>query len=134
MQLEESLKHVLSQKEQVTEKFYTRLLSEYPEVRELFNGVDMKKQALMLSVALIASEAHTRDEYPAVEHYLQVLGGQHCDAGVPKEMFPFFRDCLISTIGSCHSDWTEEHADAWRAAIDKATQTMFEGYEDNVPS
>ena len=129
MNLEDSLREVLAQKDLVIGKFYDRFLAECPEARELFEGVDMKKQSLMLSAALIVSESHSREVLPAVQHYLQVLGDQHREAGVPKHLFPPFRDCLIDTIGSCHSDWSEELADAWRAAIDKAAETMFEGYD-----
>lgn len=131
MKLEASLREVLEQKNLVLEKFYDRFLSEYPEAQLLFDGMDMKKQSLMLSAALIVSEAHSREDLPAVQHYLQVLGHQHREAGVPKEMFPAFRDCLIETISSCIIGWNDELAEAWRDAIDKATGTMFEGYDDS---
>lgn len=131
MKLGDSLRAVLAHKELVIEKFYDRFLAECPEARELFDGVDMKKQSLMLSAALIVSEAHSREDLPAVQHYLEVLGEQHREMGVPKDLLPSFRDCLVETISACHSNWSEELADAWRAAIDKAAQTMFEGYDGN---
>jgi hemoglobin-like flavoprotein len=130
MQLEDSLREVLAQKELVVEKFYTRFLSENPQVAVFFEGMDMKKQSLMLSAALIVSESHFRENLPAVEFYLQVLGTQHHEARIPKELFPVFRDCLIATISQCQESWSDELADMWRAAIDKAIATMFEGYDE----
>lgn len=130
MQLEESLREVLAQKELVVQKFYTRFLSENPQTTVFFEEMDMKKQSLMLSAALIVSESHLRENLPAVEFYLQVLGTQHHEAGIPKELFPVFRDCLIETIRQCHEGWSDELADLWRAAIDKAIVTMFEGYDE----
>lgn len=132
MKLEDSLREVLGRKELVVEKFYARFLAENPAAAVYFDGVDMKKQSLMLSAALITSEAHFREELPAVEHYLQVLGGQHREAGIPKELFPIFRDCLVETIGSCQAGWTDELTDTWRSAIDKAASTMFKGYDDEA--
>ena len=129
MKLEDSLREVLAQKELVIEKFYATFLAEHPEARVYFERLDMTKQSLMLSAALIVSEAHSREDFPAVQHYLHVLGFQHREAGVPKEMFPIFRDCLIETIRSCHADWNEELTKAWREALDKAISTMFEGYD-----
>lgn len=134
MHLEESLQRVLSNKESVIHRFYYRFLIENPEARMLFVNVDLKKQALMLTMALIVAEAHSRDNYPAVEHYLHVLGDRHREAGVPRELFGPFRDCLIETVRECQAaDWDEPLAEEWRAAIDRATETMFHGYDGEYP-
>jgi hemoglobin-like flavoprotein len=134
MQLDNSLQRVLADKNLVIRRFYERFLSEQPEAKELFANVDMKQQALMLTMALIVVEAHSRNSYPAVEHYLHVLGDRHREAGVPRDMFVPFRDCLVETIRSCHADeWDEDLANEWRAELDRATQTMFEGYDGDYP-
>ena len=134
MQLDESLQRVLADKDQVIHRFYSRFLSEQPSAVPLFDGVDLKKQALMLTVALIVAQAHSREDYPAVEHYLLVLGDRHREAGVPRELFAPFRDCLVETIRMSQPDeWDEDLANAWRAALNRATQTMFEGYDGDYP-
>ena len=134
MQLDESLQRVLSNKEPVIRRFYDRFLRENPEAQLLFAAVDLKQQALMLTMALIVVEAHSRDSYPAVEHYLHVLGDRHREAGVPRELYGPFRDCLVETIRECQAaDWDDSLADDWRAAIDRATQSMFHGYEGEFP-
>lgn len=134
MQLDESLQRVLADKELVIREFYQRFLSRQPDAARLFVGVDMEKQALMLTMALIVVEAHSRSSYPAVEHYLHVLGDRHREAGVSRELFGPFRDCLIDTIRSCQADdWDDSLTEAWKAALDRATQTMFQGYEGEYP-
>lgn len=134
MNLDESLQRVLSDKEPVIRRFYDRFLLENPEARKLFVDVDLKKQALMLTMALIVTEAHSRDNYPAVEHYLHVLGDRHREAGVPRELFGPFCDCLIETIRERQADdWDDSLAAQWRSAIDRATATMFDGYDGDYP-
>lgn len=134
MQLDESLQRVLSDKQPVIQRFYDRFLLENPEARKLFVDVDLKKQALMLTMALIVTEAHSRDNYPAVEHYLHVLGDRHREAGVPRELFAPFRDCLIETIRERQvDDWDDSLTAQWRAALDRATSTMFDGYDGDYP-
>ncbi|MBI1310333.1 hypothetical protein GC176_03420 [bacterium] len=134
MQLDESLQRVLANKDPIIRRFYDHFLSEHPDAERLFAGVDLEKQALMLTMALIVVEAYSRDSYPAVEHYLHVLGDRHREAGVPRELFASFRNCLIDTIRSCQqNDWDDELQEAWRRALDRATQTMFQGYEGEFP-
>lgn len=134
MQLEESLQRVLADKDLVIHQFYDRFLAQQPEARRLFEGVDMARQALMLTMALIVVEAHSRNSYPAVEHYLHVLGDRHREAGVSRELFEPFRECLIETIRSCQTeDWNEQLADAWRSALVRASETIFDGYEGEFP-
>ncbi|MHC4879047.1 MAG: globin domain-containing protein [Planctomycetota bacterium] len=134
MQLDESLQRVLADKDPIIRRFYDRFLAEQPQAERLFVDVDLEKQALMLTMALIVVEASSRDSYPAVEHYLHVLGDRHREAGIPRELFTPFRDCLIDTIRlSQIDDWDDELTVAWRQALDRATETMFQGYEGDFP-
>jgi hemoglobin-like flavoprotein len=134
MQLDESLQRVLAHKEPIIRRFYDRFLSECPEAERLFAGVDLEKQSLMLTMALIVVEAYSRDSYPAVEHYLHVLGDRHREAGILRELFVPFRDCLIETIRlSQQNDWDDELTVAWQRAINRATETMFQGFEGEYP-
>ncbi len=134
MQLDESLQRVLAHKEPIIRRFYDRFLSECPAAERLFTGVDLEKQSLMLTMALIVVEAYSRDSYPAVEHYLHVLGDRHREAGIPRELFAPFRDSLVETIRSSQpDDWDDELTTAWQRALDRATETMFQGYEGEFP-
>ncbi|NQV23941.1 MAG: hypothetical protein HQ518_06190 [Rhodopirellula sp.] len=134
MTLKESLADLLSQKEPVIRAFYDRFLADVPEAVVLFEGVDLKRQALMLTMALIVVEAHSRGDFPSIRHYLHVLGDRHREWGIPRELFPRFRKCLIATLSHWHgADWSEDLEDAWAAAMDCAIQTMLEGYEGDFP-
>ena len=134
MTLEESLADLLSQKEPVVRAFYDRFLKDVPEAVRLFAGVDLKQQALMLTMGLIVVEAHSNGDFPSIQHYLHVLGDRHREWGVPRELFPRFRDCLVETLCGWHGeDWSDSLAKAWSSAIDRAVQTMLEGYEGDFP-
>lgn len=129
MNLADSVTFILAQKETVIERFYEKFLREFPEVRRHFEGVDLRQQALMLTMSLVAVEAYYNGRYPATEHYLRVLGHRHHLADVPVEQYPKFRTCLVETLAEIHGDrWDDDLAAEWDAAIDSAIQVMLEGY------
>ncbi len=129
MRIEESLRAILSHKGMVIEDFYRRFVDLDADVRQHFDGVDMQQQAAMLTMALMTVEGNYRHTYPATEHYLKVLGHRHHQQGVAPELYPKFRDCLVETLQDFHGDeWDSALEDQWRAAIDKATAAMLEGY------
>lgn len=134
MTLEESLNFLLSQKVPVVRAFYDRFLTEVPAAAKSFEGVDLKRQSLMLTMGLIVVEAHSKNDHPPIRHYLHVLGDRHREWGVPRELFPKFRDLLIETMSVSHgADWSAELENAWRVAIDRAITTMLEGYAGEFP-
>jgi len=134
MTLEESLANLLSQKEPVVRAFYDRFLAETPEAARLFEGVDLQQQALMLTMGLIMVESHSRGDFPAIQHYLHVLGDRHREWGVPQELFPIFRSCLIETLKEWHdADWSYELEEKWTRSIDRAIATMLDGYAGDYP-
>jgi hypothetical protein len=77
MTFEESLNFLLSHKVPVVHAFYDRFLTEVPAAAKCFEGVDLKRQSLMLTMGLIVVEAHSRNDYPPIQHYLHVLGDRH---------------------------------------------------------
>lgn len=130
MTIFQSVEELLRHKQIVVELFYDRFLNRYPEVRPYFQEVNLEHQATLLTMALIAVEAHYTHSYPATTHYLHVLGHRHHERGIPPEHFPKFRDCLLETLGEFHAErWTAELARQWREAIDCAAATMLEGYQ-----
>jgi len=130
MRIAESVQKILSQKEPVVDRFYELFFNRHHGARNYFAGVDMRRQAILLTMALITVESHYSYSYPATEHYLKVLGSRHHEMGVRPELYPMFRDCLIEAIHDFHGDdWNEDLAVQWREAIKKATATMLEGYE-----
>ena len=130
MDINESVEKIMSHKEAMCELFYEHFLDKHPEARQYFSNVNLTNQAAFLTIALAVVEDHYQHQYRATEHYLQVLGTRHRNWGVPAEMYPHFRDCLLETMATFHKeDWDDELAAQWRAAIDKATETMLQGYE-----
>jgi hemoglobin-like flavoprotein len=132
MDLRESLDRVLKQQEMLAEQFYILFLDRYPEVRRHFQGVHMRRQALMLTVALMAVERHASHTYPAAEMYLHYLGTKHHLRGIPPESYPKFRDAFLEMLARFHGDeWNADLAAQWGQAIDHATETMLEGYRQH---
>lgn len=130
MDIAGSVQTILSRKDVAIRRFYDLFLNRHPEARPYFDGVNLEHQATLLTMALIMVEAHYSHAYPATEHYLKVLGHRHHNDGIPQELFPKFRDCLIETLAEVHGEeWDDILARHWREAIDKATATMFEGYQ-----
>lgn len=132
MKIEQSVEVLLQQKTVVISAFYDLFLSRHPEIQKHFEGINVKHQATMLTMALMMVEAYHSHNYPAAEHYLKVLGSRHRHYGVAIEDYPKFRDCLLETLAAIHGDeWDEELATQWKDAIDKATATMALGYEED---
>ncbi len=91
----------------------------------------MKRQAVMLSMALLLVEHHYLHRFPVTESYIKVLGHTHAHRrGVPAETYGPFRDCLLETIAEVQKDdWDETLAAQWRDALDLTIATMLQGYE-----
>jgi hemoglobin-like flavoprotein len=129
MNIQESVERVLQRKENLADLFYEVFLRDYPEVRQHFDGVNFRHQSVLLTMALMVMERHHRGQYPAIESYLKYLGSKHHDRGIPAESFPLFAAALLATLEQFHgADWNAELAGQWRAAIDRASATMLEGY------
>ena len=87
----------------------------------------------MLTMALVTVEAYYTGNYPAISHYLRVLGTRHRQlANVQPEHYPLFRDTLLVTLAEIHGDdWHADLQRQWHEAIDKAVAMMLEGYEES---
>jgi hemoglobin-like flavoprotein len=134
MQIQESLDRVLQNQGLLADQFYVLFLDRYPELRPYFHGVDMRRQALMLTVALMTVERHSLGRYPAAAIYLNYLGTRHSDRGVPREAYPKFRDALLETLARFHGkDWDPDLATQWGEALDRSWETMSAGYRERFP-
>jgi hemoglobin-like flavoprotein len=129
MDIGESLHRVLEDKQGVAELFYQRFLDGAPEVQRHFDGVNMRYQQVMLTMALMAIERQHRSAYPATASYLRHLGTKHQARGIPAELYSKFREDLLAALGQFHGpDWDGPLASQWAEAIDGATRIMLEGY------
>lgn len=126
----ESAQQLLNQKERVIPGFYERLFRRDPAIRRYFTNVNLHQQATLLTMALITVESHYTNSCPATDHYLNVLGYRHHLDGIDRADFTTFRDCLLETLAEFHQDdWSPQLAGQWRAALDRAIETMLLGYD-----
>ncbi len=131
MDIRESLDLILQWKGVLGELFYDRLLNLHPELGKYFEGVDLRRQAVLLTMQLTVIESYYRHRSLAAREYLHILGTKHSDRGVPREAYPKFRDVLLETLHKFHGqDWDEQLASQWKEAIDAASEQMFAGYAE----
>lgn len=130
MDLNASLEQILNSGNAFGKRFYEILFDRYPESKQYFNGVDMKRQELVLTMALKLIEQYYTEGYPSIEQYLQHMGTRHSDVGVPRDFYPKWRDAMLHTLEQFHGDeWSESLSDDWSEAIDRASEVMFHGYD-----
>jgi hemoglobin-like flavoprotein len=107
MKIDESIQVILTREKVVADLFYLTFLDRYPAVQQFFVNVDMQQQNVLLTMGLFIAEQYYRFQYPAMKHYLQLLGHKHCLRKVPAEMYADWRDCLVETLRQFHgSAWT----------------------------
>jgi hemoglobin-like flavoprotein len=129
MNISESLDRILHRSDTLADLFYLVFLERYPQVQDHFRGVDMKRQNLLLTMSLIVVERHYLHGYAATTAYLEMLGRQHKQRGVGRELYPFWRDALLAALERFHSnDWNKDLAAQWRAALDQAIDGMTRVY------
>jgi len=132
MNLSESVHRILEHRESLGDMFYLVFLDRYPDVRRHFQGVDLKNQAVLLTMVLMVIERHHAASNPATETYLKYLGTKHCRRGILPDLYPHFRDAMLAALEQFHSqDWTESLANQWTEAIEEAAGTMLEGYKQH---
>ena len=129
MNIQQSLASILDRKEPLADLFYRLFFDEYPEVRQFFERVNMKRQAVLLTVALQLCVQYYAKSYPAIAAYLKILGEKHQEWGIPREDYPKFRAAMLGTLSRFHgNDWNAELAQQWNDAIELASNKMLEGY------
>ena len=130
MELSESVQRVLGAREIFGELFYEEFFRRCPEARPLFDGHDMKRQALVMTMTLQSVQQFHDGGYPAVERYVEHLGAVHRRRGIPLEMYPHFRAAMLEVLGRLLADeWDATLRTEWELALDGTIRTMLEGYE-----
>jgi hemoglobin-like flavoprotein len=133
MGIHDSLNHILHSKDEFGRLFYQQFLESYPDVNHHFARVDMKRQAIILTTALMVIERFYSHPTPAIELYMRYLGTKHRELGVGTADFPKFFESMFQTLKSFHGDqWNPDVERQWREAFERTTSAMFEGYLDRV--
>lgn len=129
MDISASLDRILRHSDTLADLFYLVFLQEFPHVQQHFHGVDMKRQNVLLTLALMAVERHYRHRYAATAAYLHMLGEQHRQRGIGLELYPLWRQALLATLERFHAqEWNEALAAEWRSALDLAIAAMSTAY------
>jgi hemoglobin-like flavoprotein len=129
MNISESIHDILNREEVLADLFYDIFLDRHPDVRPFFIGVDIRQQAVVLTMMLSVIEDFYRHSYPATARYLRLLGQRHKARGIPQELFPIFGQCLLETIRQFHGQkWNAQLSEEWQMGIDKTSKVLLEGY------
>ena len=131
MNISESIHEILLRSDTFAALFYLAFLKDYPEVQQHFQGVDMKRQNLLLTVALMVVERHAGHRYSATTDYLHLLGQQHLRRNITPDLYPKWRAAMLGTLERFHGvHWDTALAGQWEKAIDSAIETMLMAYPD----
>jgi hemoglobin-like flavoprotein len=132
MEPAESLARVLNAPQLLGEAFYHRLFEQVPYVKPFFEGIDMRRQVMVLTMALTVIQQHCEHRYPATLAYLHYLGSRHSARGIPLDLYSQWRNTLLDTLASFHgADWNDEVSAHWQRAIDLAINDMLSGYGED---
>ena len=126
--LEKSFTAIAPQGDELNNRFYHNLFTDFPEVLPLFTDVNMAEQKKKLLASLkMAVENLRRTEIlvPALEN----LGLQHVDYGAREEHYAPVGQTLLKSLSEVAGDaWTEELNEAYgeiaKIMLAGATQTI----------
>lgn len=125
--LESSFARVGNNGAEFTDRFYTILLADYPEVQPLFASTHMEKQGMQMFQSLVFTINNLRNP-DTLGGALKGLGTRHVKYGVLPQHYPMVGSSLLKTFeASLGTDWTPEVRQAWTDAYGAVTQLMLEG-------
>jgi hemoglobin-like flavoprotein len=128
--IHESLERILSSERDFGALFYKTFFARVPHAKVHFEGLDMERQALVLTMALTAVVQYHSDGFTAVQKYLRVLGTRHSDRDIAMDLYAGWAKSMLETLATFHGDdWNDALALAWQHALDDAINVMFEGYQ-----
>lgn len=132
MHIDESVERILAHKDILGERFYEIFFAQNPDVRKHFEGVEIQRQAVMLTTALALIEHNYSKPSPAITQYLHYLGTKHHDRQISRELYLYWTNAMIETLSEFHgADWNAELEQQWLEAIGAATELMLEGYDEH---
>lgn len=119
-------------KHEFSSRFYQNLFLHHPNTMSKFEGVDLKRQGVLLIVALeTVCRQYTRPS-PATQNYLRYLGHKHHLLGITAGDYLHFGTALLSTLGAFHGpEWCSDLAEQWKAAFRQSIDVMLQGHVDD---
>ena len=133
MDIRVSLQLILSSSNpRFSDHFYENFFSHYPDVEKWFVSIDLRRQGIMLAIALQGMVEHHLHHHFVTKHYLRLLGNRHHRLGIPVSDYQKFETSLLTTLGEFHAErWNEDLAKQWRSACAEAMQLMGDGHADD---
>jgi nitric oxide dioxygenase len=103
--------------EQVTARFYPRMLTERPELLQVFNLANQAtgEQSRALAASVVAYAVQLIDpDAPSFHHVMTRIAGKHVTLGIRPEQYTIVGHHLLAAIGEVLGDAvTPEVAEAW---------------------
>jgi len=133
MNIRDSLGLILASSDpRFSDRFYRNFFGHHPEVEAWFAGVDLRRQGIMLTMALQIIVEHHLRPHLATKNYLRLLGNRHHQLGIPASDYQKFAVSVLTTLGKFHGErWDPHLAGEWRKACEQATQPMSDGHSDD---
>jgi hemoglobin-like flavoprotein len=125
--LEQSFAAVAPKGDELMDAFYRNLFTDFPQVRPLFENVEMaeQKKKLLASLKLVVDNLRRP---MALVSALEAMGARHVDYGAEVEHYPAVGQTLLKSLAEVAGDaWTEEMQEAWSEAYWKISEVMIEG-------
>jgi hemoglobin-like flavoprotein len=120
--------------DQVADKFYEFLFSDYPAAKPLFENVNMANQKKQLMAGL-SRTVELLDRPEELTKYLKASGQRHVKYGTKEEHYPLVGNTLIKTFAHFFGDaWTPELQQQWLWAYEFIANTMIQGAKEFTPT
>ena len=120
--------------DQIVNKFYDNLFTDFPQSKNLFIKVDMVNQKAALLQALVIA-VNNLDNPEKLTRFLLQLGERHIKYGVEEIHYEWVGQSLLKTFGQFFGkSWTDELQKQWALVYGFISDTMKEGARQSVQS
>jgi hemoglobin-like flavoprotein len=128
--LSENFHLILEREPKLTERLYEELFRRHPETEELFGEHSFATRRQMLSETLVGVlDVVAKESWVASN--LNVLGCRHDSYEVGREMYDWWRDCLVELLADVSGeDWSDELERLWSDGIDALGAQMINARAD----
>jgi len=114
----------------VVKEFYKNLFKKYPDVKPMFDNVDIadQEQKLVGALGLLVENINDVEKLTSI---LSSLGSQHQDIGATKDHYAAVSKTLLTSLKKhAGRKWTKKIANNWDAVLNIASEVMLAAYEE----
>ncbi len=122
--LEQSFAQIKDRGPEFTTTFYNTLFANYPEVKPLFQQVDMQEQGKKLFASLALVVANLRHP-ESLTTRLTTMGARHIEYGVVPDHYSMVGNALLQALATTLGpDWTPDLHQNWTEAYQVVAEVM----------